>query len=195
MIVYLFEKSIFCRVTCYEISKSNCGKSNKCIVEAIQICPLVFYLIKYRCIKETLLLLDGKMEYQYKYWSFLNWQSRQSYLLTRWNQKKDHHSRNQKGDNVHDFEQKLNYLAICIVHIWSFFSEPFKLLEMIKRILWCHQWVHFLLYMYQYLNPMLTFCPKKLAKDAIKIPLIGTPRREYNMQTILPSSVRGNICP
>ena len=35
---------------------------------------------------------------------------------------------------MHDFEQKLNYLAICIVHIWSFFSEPFKLLEIIKRI-------------------------------------------------------------
>ena len=68
------------------------------------------------------------------YWKFLNRQYRQSYLLTRWNQKKDHHSRNQKGDNVHDFEQKLNYLAICIIHIWSFFSEPFKLLEIIKRI-------------------------------------------------------------
>ena len=62
---------------------------------------------------------------------FLN--SRQSYLLTRWNQKKDHHSGNQKGDNVHDFEQELNYLAIGIIHIWSFFSEPFKLLEIIRK--------------------------------------------------------------
>ena len=55
-------------------------------------------------------------------------------MLTRWNQKKDHHSRNQKGDNVHDFEQELNYLAVGIIHIRSFFSEPFKLLEIIKRI-------------------------------------------------------------
>ena len=35
---------------------------------------------------------------------------------------------------MHDFEQELNYLAIGIIHVWSFFSEPFKLLEIIKRI-------------------------------------------------------------
>ena len=34
---------------------------------------------------------------------------------------------------MHDFEQELNYLAIGIIHVWSFFSEPFKLLEIIKR--------------------------------------------------------------
>ena len=132
MVGYLFESLIFCRITCYKISKSDCGKSNECIIEAIQICPLVFNLIKYRCIKGKIFVLHGQIAYYY--WKFLNRQSRQSQLLTRWNQKKDHHSRNQKGDNVHDFEQELNYLAIGIIHVWSFFSEPFKLLEIIKRI-------------------------------------------------------------
>ena len=68
MIVYLLENLIFCRPTRYKVSKSNCGKSNECIVEAIQICPLVFYLIKYRWIKEKWLVIHGKMAYQYNEW-------------------------------------------------------------------------------------------------------------------------------
>ena len=65
MIVYFFERLIFRRITCYKISESDCGKSNECIIEAIQICPLVFNLIKYRCVKRKFLVLHGKIAYQY----------------------------------------------------------------------------------------------------------------------------------